>query len=818
MRLLSIFFPLLFMLSSLFAQKDTGYQLPPQALQDLVNAPQTPSVYTNSTGDWLVLMQRPGFISIEELAQPELRLAGLRINPRTNGASRSTTYVGLTFRSVLSDTEKMVEGLPEDALIQNVRWSPDGQNLAFTIQKVAGIELWVADVKTGSAHKLTEPIINDALYGTPYVWLPDSKKLIYKSVLADRGPAPEQPLAPNGPIIQEANGTEAPVRTYQDLLQNAHDEALFMYYSTSQLHLVQVDNKHSTAYGEPGIYDDFYPSPDGQYVFTSSIQQPFSYIVPMYRFPLKAAVRDLDGNIIQTIADLPLADNIPKGFDATTVGPRGFQWREDHPSTLVWVEAQDGGDPARESEIRDQIFYLPAPFTGEKIAGITTSLRFRGIDWGNDELAIVREYSRKTRKMLTSTFVPGDPASKTVLFDLSSEDRYGNPGYFATHTNEFGREVLLMDKSGKKLYLEGTGASPEGNRPFVREFSLKTRKSKELWRSQAPYYENSIQLLDIKKGLILTRRESPTEPPNYFLRDLKKGTLTALTQIAHPYKELKGIQKQVVTYQRKDGLELSGNLYLPEGYTAEDGPLPTFMWAYPREFKSAKAASQRQGSPYSFVRLSWGSAVPFVTQGYAVFDGFSMPIIGEGDAEPNDGFREQLVMNAEAAVNKLADMGVTDRNRVAVGGHSYGAFMTANLLAHSNLFAAGIARSGAYNRTLTPFGFQAEPRTYWEAPEIYYNMSPFMHADKINEPLLMTHGEADNNSGTFPIQSKRLFAAIKGMGGTARLVMLPHESHGYRAKESILHMFWEMNRFLDTHVKNRTLASESEQKVGEGEK
>ena len=795
--------------STLMAQKDLGYQVPPQALQDLVNAPLTPIVSANSSGDWLLLMERPGYASIEELAQPELRLAGLRINPMNNGSSRASSYNGLKLVRIEDQAEMAIKGLPEGARIQNVDWSPDGQRFAFTVNKQDGIELWVAEVATAQAMQLTGAVINDALRGTPFEWMSDSKTLLYKAVLVDRGNAPSEPLAPAGPTIQDAAGVKAPVRTYQDLLQNAHDEALFSYYSTSQLYTIDVNSKSGKPYGEAGIFTELSYSPDGQYLFAVELNAPFSYIVPYYRFEQEAKILDMEGNLVKMVAEVPLEESRPKGFDAVRKEPRDFEWRNDQPATLVWVEAQDGGDPENEAEVRDQLFSLAAPFEGEKKAGITTKLRYRGVTWGNGDLAIVNEYWRKTRQYVTSTFDPDDANSKTVLFDRSSEDRYGDPGYFQTELNEYGKSVLLMDKVGKTLYLTGTGASPEGNRPFVRELDLKSKETKEWWRSEAPYYESPGQILDIKKRIVMTRRESPTDPPNYFLRDLKKGTSTALTSIPHPYASLKGIKKQVVSYKREDGLELKGNLYLPEAYSAEDGPLPTFMWAYPREFKSAKAASQVQGSPYSFVRLSWGSAIPFVTQGYAVFDGFSMPIIGEGDKEPNDAFREQLVWNAEAAIDKLVEMGVTDRNRVAVGGHSYGAFMTANLLAHSDLFAAGIARSGAYNRTLTPFGFQAEPRTYWEAPEIYYNMSPFMHADKINEPLLMTHGEADNNSGTFPIQSKRLFAAVKGMGGTARLVMLPHESHGYRAKESIMHMFWEMNRFLEMHVKNRDIGADA---------
>ncbi len=785
-----------------FSQADLTYQEPPKAIADLVKAPQTPAVSINPEGTWMVLMDRAGYPSIEELAQPELRIAGLRINPRTNGPSRSSSYTGLTFKSVLNGRDVAVTGLPDKPQIENVSWSPDGEKIVFTINKNNGIELWIASISSGEARKLTDAVINDAMGGRPYRWI-GSKKILYKAVPPNRGDAPAKPLAPKGPVVQESTGTKAPVRTYQDLLQNQYDEALFDYYATAQLYLLDLDNGSQTPFGEAGIYSQVSPSPSGEYIFITQIKRPYSYIVPYSRFAQKAAIYDIQGNPVKVIANIPVAENIPKGFGAVRMGPRNFTWRADKPATLYWVEAQDEGDPNKETDIRDQAFFMDAPFDGEKSGDITFKLRAGGVTWGNDDLAIAYEWWWNTRQMITSSFVPGKPDSKSVIWERSYEDRYNDPGNFQTRQNEYGEEILLTDKSGNTLYLTGTGASPEGNRPFVREFNLKNGKTKELWRSEAPYYEYPYQIIDLKDMLVLTRRESVEEPPNFFLRDLKKDKLIQLTSFEDPYPALKGVEKQVVQYKREDGLDLKGDLYLPADYNKEDGPLPVIMWAYPSEFKSSDAAGQVQGSPYEFIRLGWWSPLYFVTQGYAVFDDPSMPVVGEGDEEPNDTFREQLVMNAKAAIDKLAEMGVGDPDRVAIGGHSYGAFMTANLLAHSDLFAAGIARSGAYNRTLTPFGFQAEERTYWDAPEIYYEMSPFMHADKIDEPLLMIHGEADNNSGTFPMQSERMFAAMKGLGGTARLVMLPHESHGYRAEESILHMLWEMDLWLDKYVKNK---------------
>jgi dipeptidyl aminopeptidase/acylaminoacyl peptidase len=787
---------------SLQAQDNLTYQVPPKAIEDLVRAPQTPAVSINATGDWMVLLQRPGYPSIEELSQPELKIAGIRINPRTNGSSRSSSYNGLVFKNIQNNEQITVTGLPENPRIENVNWSPNGQKIAFTHTVQEGIELWTADLASGTAAKLTEPIINDALGGLPYRWLSD-QSLMYKAIPEDREEKPAEPLAPAGPVIQEATGVKAPVRTYQDLLKNPYDEALFEYYTTAQMMILDLGSGSSVNFGSPGIFSQVSPSPDGQYIFITQVVKPFSYIVPYYRFTQTADIYDLQGNPVKNIAKIPAAENIPKGFGAVRTGPRNFTWRADVPATLYWVEAQDEGDPNKEVDIRDKTFFIAAPFTENPTSDISFKLRAGGVTWGSDDLAIAYEWWWTTREMITSRFVPGMEDSKEVIFERSFEDRYNDPGDFETRQNKYGEQVLLTDKSGKKLYLTGTGASPEGNRPFVREFDLAKKETNELWRSEAPYYEYPVRILDLKKNLVLTRRESKEEPPNYYLRDMKKDKLIQLTGFSHPYLQLKGIEKQVVQYKRNDGLDLKGDLYLPTGFTpGEDDPLPVILWAYPEEFKSADAAGQVQGSPYEFLRLGWWSPLYFITQGYAIFDDPSMPVVGEGDEEPNDSFREQLVENGRAAIQKLEEMGVGDPDRVAIGGHSYGAFMTANLLAHSDLFAAGIARSGAYNRTLTPFGFQSEERTYWDAPEVYYTMSPFMHADKIDEPMLMIHGEADNNSGTFPLQSERMFAAMKGLGGTARLVMLPHESHGYRAQESILHMLWEMNEWLEKYVKN----------------
>jgi dipeptidyl aminopeptidase/acylaminoacyl peptidase len=525
--------------------------------------------------------------------------------------------------------------------------------------------------------------------------------------------------------------------------------------------------------------------------------------VPHYRFPQLFQVVDLTGAVVKKVYDAPLADNIPNGFNAVQTGPRNHGWREDMPATIYWAEAQDGGDPKTKAEVRDKIFTLDAPFTAKPTELTSTNLRYAGVEWGDDQTALVYEYWWADRKLKVQQLNPSTKAKK-ILFEYSTQDAYNDPGDIVSTHNAYGRPVMLVDKGN--IYLTGRGSSPEGDLPFLDKMNLATGKKTRMWRCEAPYYERVVTLLDSKKGSFVTSRESNEENPNYFLRTANSKKLTQLTEFPHPYPQIKDVKKQVLKYKRDDGVDLTANLYLPPGYKKEDGPLPAFLWAYPEEFKSKDNASQVTGSPHSFTRIGWGSAIYWVVRGYAILDDASIPIVGEGDKEPNDTYIQQLVSSAKAAVDYGASLGYVDPSRVAIGGHSYGAFMTANVLAHSDIFKAGIARSGAYNRTLTPFGFQAEQRTYWEAPEVYFNMSPFSFADKINEPILMTHGMADNNSGTFPIQSERLYNAIKGHGGTARYVQLPFEAHGYRAKESILHMLWEMDNWLETYVKGNASA------------
>jgi dipeptidyl aminopeptidase/acylaminoacyl peptidase len=800
----SLFFSFLLVLClPAAAQEELLYQMPPKEITELVDTPNNPFVMPSPDTNILLIVERPALPSIREVAQPELKLAGLRINPRTNGPSPSRTayYKKIVFKSLKPMKEYPLTGLPATARISDLDWSPDSQKVAFTVTQPDGIELWIAYTADGKAVKLTGPVLNGAMEYQFFQWLSDSRHLVCNTVPENSQILPGKDIVPKGPVVQSNEGTVAPVRTFQDLLKDKYDETLFSHYATSQLLLVDLAGK-ANPIGEPGIIASIDPSPDGNYILVNLIKPPFSYLVSYAEFPQTYEIWNREGKIVNKIADIPLAEDIPPGNDAVRKGPRDFQWRSDSPAALYWAEAQDGGDPAKDAEIRDKIFCLEAPFTGKIQEGPALKYRLAGISWSTGSMAMLRHFWWKTRRVRTDLFQPDFPERPVrVIFDLSSEDRYADPGRFINKPNPYGRPVLLMDREGRVLYLTGRGASPEGDRPFIDKYDLTTGKATRLWRSTAPYYETFAAFVDTQNNVVLTSREGKKVQPNYFLRNLRTEKLEQVTFFKHPFPALKDVEKQIVRYKRPDGVELNGSLYLPVGYKKTAGPLPVLMWAYPQEFKSRAAAGQLSDSPYRFIRISPYSTLLWITQGYAVFDNPTMPIVGEGKQEPNDTYIEQLVASAQAAVDKLVEMGIADRKRVAIGGHSYGAFMTANLLAHSRIFAAGIARSGAYNRTLTPFGFQAEERLLWQAPGTYIKMSPFMFADKVKDPILLIHGQADDNSGTFPVQSERFYHALKGNGATVRMVLLPNEAHGYSARESVMHMLWETYNWLEKYVK-----------------
>lgn len=788
------------------AQEVSGYQKPPKEMIDIVEAATSKSVTVSGSGNLMLILETDGYPSIKEIAKPLVKIAGLRIDAKNYSNAKAVYFASIEIKNLKTGDNYGLSGIPAGAKIKDVQLSPDEKLVAFSITTENEVQLWLGDLSARTAKRLSNIVLNDA-YGTLYKWAPQGNAILAKTI-TEKKPLELASLDKRGPIVKQSTGETSSNRTYQDLLKNSNDELQLDYYLNSQLKTIYL-NGQTVNYSRPEVYQSFDFSPDGELVMLSIIQKPYSYLVPISKFAHKVEIRDKYGKLTRELATVPLADNLPPGFDAVVKGPREFAWRSDKPQTIFFVEAQDEGDPNKRVFVRDILYTQEAgSVVRKKLADCY--LRFNNIDWGDDQIAIINERWWKTRGERRVFIKPGNPNYRVNLWDRYFEDAYSDPGQFVKTKNQYNREVLLLeynilrrtaDPNNVNIFSISKGASAQGDRPFLLQFNVKTKLTDTLFRSRAPFFEFPV-FYDNQDNLIISR-ESAVEPTNYFNLDFKRGKTQQLTFFKNPYPQLLGVIKQKITYKRADKLNLSAMLYLPNGYVAGGPKLPVLMWAYPREFKTANAAAQVKGSPYQFNKVSWASPLYWATQGYAVMDDVEMPIVGESNDQPNDTFIEQLTQNAEAAVNKIVSMGIGDPKRIAIGGHSYGAFMTANLLAHTKLFAAGIARSGAYNRTLTPFGFQAEERSYWQAPEVYYKMSPFSFADKIKAPLLLIHGEADDNAGTFPIQSERFYDAITGLGGTARLVLLPAEAHSYRAKESILHMLSEMNNWLTTYVKNR---------------
>lgn len=783
-----------------FAQENISYQKPSSEIYELANFERVPSVMISPDSEWMLSVYRPTYKSLNDLNQEEMRLAGLRINPITNISSSTTYSYKITIKPIAAKEEMQIEGMPANAQIANISFSPDSKHIAFTHTTRKGVELWVVDVAQRQAKKLSADDLN-ANMGSPYAWYKDSQKLLITRLPADR-PAliDSRKDLPKGPIVSNSTGEVSQLRTYQDLLKSPEDEANFESLAKSDLYWLDL-NGSQQKFKEAAIYSDFSFSPDGNYVLVTRVERPYSYVVAWYSFPETSVVYDVEGALVKEVNKVPLIEIQPKGFSSTRLGKRSVHWRADKAASLYYVEALDGGDASKEAEYRDELYSWDAPFVTAGKPLMKLKDRFAGVQWGDNNNALVYTSWFDTRTDKRYLLDPETGQNKLII-DRNSQDVYSHPGSVHTERNEFGRYVMYIDKN--KTYWTAPGYSKEGQFPFIEELDLKSLAKKRIYTSDIKgKKEDVVYITDIKKQQALVSIQSANEYPNYYIRDVKKNNLDTLTRFDNPFQSLQAVHKEVINYKRKDGVDLSGTLYLPAGYDRDrkTEKLPLLIWAYPTEYNNREAAGQSTANPNSFTFPSYGSFIYWVSKGYAVLDDASFPILGENGEEPNDTFIEQLVANGEAAIDAVDQLGYIDPTKVGVGGHSYGAFMVAHLLSNSDRFAVGIARSGAYNRTLTPFGFQLEQRNYWDKPELYHTMSPFMSANRMKTPMLLIHGNADNNPGTFTLQTERYFQALKNLGATVRMVLLPLESHGYAAQESIMHTLWEQEQFLDKYLK-----------------
>jgi dipeptidyl aminopeptidase/acylaminoacyl peptidase len=792
------------------ARAEQHYQHPPQEILEVMNAPAPPVAFPAPTGDALLLARPLYYPPISDLAEPLLRLAGVRVNPKNNGVHGSAYYVEYWLKKLPDGAEVPVD-LPEGARLTQARWNATGTQVAFLNVARDAVELWLLDVATAKAHRVPGVRVNPVL-GAAVTWMPDQKTLLVKTVPADRPPAPSDPRVPLGPRIEESGAKGPASSTYEarDLLRTPYDADLFEYYGECQLTLVSATGNKVQPVGEPDVLSRVVPSPGGAYLLVESIRRPYSFQRAYDRFPTDIEIWNMKGGKSETLVSLPLAEQVP--INGVRTGPRGCLWRPTVPGTLFWTEALDDGDTYKKVPHHDRV--MMKTMGSKPVELLKTEQRYAGMDWiEHGNLALVYEYDQDKHWTKASLIDAEHPAqTPRQVWSMSSDDSYHDPGDPVYHVSASGSRAVREEKG--VIFLSGTGASAEGNRPFLDRMDLTSLKTERLFRSDHESLESFMEWVDPKSGIFLTRRESPTEPPNVVLRTLGAAvanvaaegepiygsTFRALTHFPDPVPQVRRIQKQLVTYKRADGVDLSFTLYLPPDYKSGTR-LPTVVWAYPLDYTDPTMAGQVEASPRQFTNPVGASPIFFALEGYAVLQDTAMPVVGPSETA-YDTFIEQIVANAKAAIDKAVELGVTDPDRVGVMGHSHGALMTANLLAWSDLFRAGIARSGAYNHTMRPFGFQNERRTLYKASDTYLKLSPLLHADKIDEPLLIIHGELDANPGTVPLQSEKLFEAIRGVGGTTRLVMLPFESHGYLARESNEHVVYEMVNWFDKYVKN----------------
>ena len=750
---------------------------------------------------------------ISQVAEPYLKLAGVRLEPRTRRQHDTPGGYGIapcaqTLAVVdIATRRETTIALPPGGCADGFTWATDGVSFAFRNTTRDTVELWVGK-RDGVTQRVGSVRLNPML-GSSHQWMPDSRTLLVKLVSEGAGPAPVAAEGAEGPRIEESSkGGEFSTYEARDTLTSKADEALFEYYGTSQLALVDVASGAVTPVGAPAVVSDVELSPNGEHILVTSIRKPYSYSVTYGRFAHDVEVWDRSGKITP-IAQLPVADHVP--IRGVPTGPRNHEWRPTEPATLVWAEALDGGDWKAKVAARDKVLMLAAPFTATPVEIARTEQRFAGIDWSERRgLGLLQEYDANRQWRRTFLVDVDHPETKPrLIWDLSVHETYENPGrpvYRLMPNGQFG-----MIQKGDTIFLSGPGASPAGERPFLDSFDLATRKSRRLFRSAKDAHESFVAFADDGGGKLLTWRQTPTEPPNLMLRTLGKtvknaapgeatlvSTASAVTHIPDPTPAVRGIKKRLVTYKRKDGVDLSFTLYTPADYK-EGTRVPAILYAYPLDYASTKTAGQVSGSEQTFTRLR--NYQLLLLSGYAIIDDAAFPIVGDPQ-KAYDTYIEQLIDNAQAAVDQAVELGVVDRDRIGVTGHSHGAMMTANLVAHTDLFRAGAATSGAYNKTLTPFGFQNERRSVWNALDTYLKVSPYFYANKMRAPLLIMHGADDANPGTTPIQSEQLYQAIRGNGGTTRLVMLPHEPHWYSAMESNEQLAYELLRWFDKYVKD----------------
>lgn len=733
----------------------------PSEVRRLLESEPLPPAAVGPRRRYLLLVHERGLLSLDQLAEPAIEIAGRRINPRTAARHAPIDYYALTLVD-LETGERSRVPLPENVTIGFPAWSPDGTKFAFTVRHSNGTELWVGDPRTARASVVVDAL--NASRGRPCTWAPDSRRLYCKR-LAHENRLAEVPAAAGAALGRYAQqgAYGQPVMLSRELVAGLLESQLVRVDSATGRH---------QAVGSPAAIESVRPAPGGGRLLVTRIHEPYPRVSGVDRVLRVTEVWDRHGEVA---AELP---------DDT----RAVSWNAAAPATLTWVERRDG---------RDHVVELTPPYEGRARDVFELPNSFSGLRWlGDTSAAIVHDYDADAGRttMWRVGFGRGGTNAERLVRYAS-----GSPRLPITLSNGRGGAPVLVHDGG--FYVRGETETERGRRAFLDRISLADGGAERLWESRAAGHETLVDVLSADAAVLLTRYESSSEPPRYFATASAGTTLWSITSSERAAAPLADARRLRLRYERGDGVALGGSLHLPPGYEGTER-LPLVVWAYPRRFGTAADAMPAQHVADRFPGLERALRLFFVLRGYAVLDEVSMPIVGR-PGEANDTFIEQVKANAEAAIGAAEATGFVDGSRVAVAGHSYGAFMVANLLAHSDLFEAGAALSGAYNRTLTPFGFQTERRTLWEAPETYLAMSPILYSHRIDAPLLLVHGLLDDNAGTSPLQSTQFYEAIRGNGGDAGLLLLPWEGHSYRARESVMRTAARLLDWFDRHVKDK---------------
>ena len=723
-------------------------------IEHLLEAEPLPPAVVDPMGRYAVLVHERQLLPMGRLAEPAIELAGHTINPLTGAAHAPLDYYGLTLID-LASREEIPLVLPRDAVFGYPKWAPDGSRFAFTLTRSRGTELWVGEPGEARARLLASAI--DGGRGSPCTWTADSRRLLCRFVafrdnrrvfdaIADRLAAQAMPGEPT--ILSEGQTKR--------LLE-------------TQLELIDSVSGQRYSIGAPAAFESVVPAPGQAFLLVTRIAPPYPQVTGVSEVERVVEIWDRFGRLVKRLPGRA----------------RAVEWRASQPATLTWVERRNDAD---------HIMVLAPPYGAAPLERFEVPNSFSGLRWiGGSGAALVSDYdpSRGRTELWYIDFDDPEAAPRLVTGYSSDSDRLP-----LTTTDSRGAVTLATYDNG--IYLRGNELDGPRRRSFLEHVSLTTGVRRRVWQSSGEGYEALVQILSPDAQLLLTRRETSMAPPNYFVSASTREQHWRLTHFEHPAPPLTAAQYVRLEYRRDDGVDLAASLYLPPGYQG-GSRLPLVVWAYPRQIGAGDAAkiTSAEGTFMTFARAF---RLFFLLRGYAVLDDVSMPIIG-AESKANDTFVEQIVANAAAAIDAAESTGLVDATRVGVVGHSYGAFMVANLLAHSRLFAAGIAMSGAYNRTLTPFGFQTERRTLWQATETYLAMSPLLYSDRIEAPLLLVHGLKDDNAGTSPQQSLQFYQAIRGNGGDVELLLLPSEGHSYRGRESVLRTAAQMLAWFDAHLK-----------------